>query len=217
MQDTLMSLNFFEAVSGKMKVSGGDINQYSPLVFAYLGDAVYEVFVRMLVVSQGNAPVHIMHKRSVSFVKAKAQSETIHRILEKLAPEEQDVVRRGRNAKSATVPKNADVTEYRYATGFEALLGYLYLKGDYDRLSWVLNMTTEKVEEPEKEALSEENSTDKDSITDGATEDDSAEDYSTKDAAIKEDVIKETTIKEGQADPRSMKERGDSHEGTISE
>lgn len=192
-----MSLNFFEAVSGKIKVSGGDINQYSPLVFAYLGDAVYEVFIRSLVVSQGNAPVHIMHKRSVSFVKAKAQSETIHRIMEKLTTEEQDIVRRGRNAKSATVPKNADVTEYRYATGFEALLGYLFLKGDYDRLSWVLNMTTEKDEEPVKEALSEENT---------ASED-----------PIKEDCIKEDGIKEDPADPRSMKERGDSHEGTISE
>ena len=165
-----MSLNFFEAVSGKINVSGGDINQYSPLVFAYLGDAVYEVFVRSLVVTQGNAPVHVMHKRSVSLVKAKAQSETIHRILEKLTPEEQDIVRRGRNAKSATVPKNADVTEYRYATGFEALLGYLYLKGDYDRLSWVLNMTTEKVDPADQ-----------------------------------------------LVDSQSMKEKGDSHEGTISE
>lgn len=192
-----MSLNFFEAISGNIKVSGGDINQYSPLVFAYLGDAVYEVFIRSLVVSQGNAPVHIMHKRSVSFVKAKAQSETIHRILEKLTTEEQDIVRRGRNAKSATVPKNADVTEYRYATGFEALLGYLFLKGDYDRLSWVLNMTTEKDEESVKEALSEENT---------ASEDPTLE-----------DAIKEDAIKEDPADPRSMKERGDSHEGTISE
>lgn len=139
-----MSLNFFEALSGIIKVSGGDINQYSPLVFAYLGDAVYEVFVRTMVVSEGNAPVHVMHKRSVGLVKAKAQSDTIHRLMEKLTPEEQDIVRRGRNAKSASVPKNADVTEYRYATGFEALLGYLYLKGDYDRLVWVLKMTTEK-------------------------------------------------------------------------
>ncbi len=142
-------MDFFESLKGMIKVSGGDINQYSPLVFAYMGDAVYELFIRTLIVGEGNAPVHKLHKRSVDFVKAKSQSDTIHRLHEKLTPEEQDIVRRGRNAKSATIPKNADVVEYRHATGFEALLGYLFLKGEYDRLVWLLKLSVAPDKETE--------------------------------------------------------------------
>lgn len=116
------------------------VNSLSPLVLAYVGDAVYEVFVRTLLISGGNAPVHLLHKRSVNYVKAKAQSDIIHRIMDVLTPEENDIVRRGRNAKSGTIPKNADVTEYKYATGFETLIGYLYLSKDYDRLMNILKL-----------------------------------------------------------------------------
>jgi ribonuclease-3 family protein len=121
------------------------VNQYSPLVLAYIGDTVYEIYVRTFIVSEGNAPVHMLHKKSVGFVKAKAQSDVIHSIIENLTPEEQDIVRRGRNAKSGTIPKNADVTEYKYATGFESLLGYLYLKREYSRLMEVLKMAVSTV------------------------------------------------------------------------
>ena len=113
---------------------------YSPLVLAYIGDTVYEVFIRTLVVAQGNAPVHKLHIRSTRFVKAKAQSDAVHRLIEFLTPEEQEIVRRGRNAKSGTIPKNADVADYKYATGFESLLGYLYLKKHTKRLMQILNM-----------------------------------------------------------------------------
>lgn len=126
--DFLKSLNMADGISP------GDLNSYSPLVLAYVGDAVYEVFVRTLLVSRGNASVNKLHRQSIGFVKAKAQSDTIHMLMESLNAEEQDIVRRGRNAKSGTIPKNADVTEYKYATGFESLIGYLYLKGDYGRL-----------------------------------------------------------------------------------
>lgn len=119
----------------------GDLNSYSPLVLAFLGDAVYELYIRSLIVYEGNAPVHKLHKRSITFVKAKAQSDTIHRIMELLNEEEQDIVRRGRNAKSGTIPKNADVVEYKYATGFETLLGYLYLKRDFSRLLELLKIS----------------------------------------------------------------------------
>ncbi|MGI6778122.1 MAG: Mini-ribonuclease 3 [Acetivibrionales bacterium] len=115
-----------------------DIRQYSPLVLAFLGDAVYEVYIRTLLVYQGNAPVHKLHMRSTDFVKAKAQSDIIHRIIDNLSDEEREIVRRGRNAKSGTIPKNADVTEYKYATGFESLIGYLYLKKDFARLAQIL-------------------------------------------------------------------------------
>jgi len=117
-----------------------DIREYTPLALAYLGDAVYELFIRTLVLSEGNAPVHKLHKLSTEYVKAKAQSGIIHRIFESLTPEEQDIVRRGRNAKPGTVPKNADIVEYKYATGFESLLGYLYLKQDYTRMMQILKM-----------------------------------------------------------------------------
>jgi ribonuclease-3 family protein len=121
-------------------ISSNDINNLSPLVLAYVGDAVYEVFIRTLLISKGNVPVHILHKRSINFVKAKAQSDIIHRIIGILTHEEHDVVRRGRNAKSGTIPKNADVTEYKYATGFESLIGYLYLKKDHERLLEILKL-----------------------------------------------------------------------------
>ncbi len=120
--------------------SENEVNNIAPLVLAYIGDAVYEVFIRTLLISEGNVPVHKLHQRSINFVKAKAQSEIIHRIMEKLNPDELDIVRRGRNAKSGTIPKNADVTEYKYATGFESLIGYLYLKKRNERLMEVLNM-----------------------------------------------------------------------------
>jgi ribonuclease III family protein len=129
-----MNEDFFKSINMDAGISQGDLNSYSPLVFAYIGDAVYEVFIRTLLVSHGNAPVNKLHRQSIGFVKAKAQSDTIHMLMETLSPEEQDIVRRGRNAKSGTIPKNADVTDYKYATGFESLLGYLYLKGDYSRL-----------------------------------------------------------------------------------
>ncbi|MFZ5986697.1 MAG: Mini-ribonuclease 3 [Bacillota bacterium] len=130
----------FDKFLGELKFNDNTINSLSPLVLAYIGDAVYEVFIRTLLVSEGNVPVHILHKRSIAFVKAKAQSDIIHRIMAFLTPDELDVVRRGRNAKSGTIPKNADVTEYKYATGFESLIGFLYLKKDYDRLMNILKM-----------------------------------------------------------------------------
>ncbi|TYQ17015.1 UNVERIFIED_CONTAM: ribonuclease-3 family protein [Acetivibrio alkalicellulosi] len=125
----------------KFDFSENTINSLSPLVLAYVGDAVYEVYVRVYLVSNGNTPVHLLHKRSISFVKAKAQCEIIHRIMNFLTEEELDVVRRGRNAKSGTIPKNADVTEYKYATGFESLIGFLYLKKNYERLMYILEIS----------------------------------------------------------------------------
>ena len=136
----LMDNDFLECMQKGAILTESDLNQLSPLVLAYIGDTVYEVFIRSMLVSEGRASVHTLHKRSVAFVKAKSQSDVIHKIMESLTAEEQDVVRRGRNAKSGTIPKNADVTEYKYATGFESLVGYLYLKKDYDRLRKVLEM-----------------------------------------------------------------------------
>lgn len=138
-----MNEDVFREIGKELQIRREDLKMYSPLVLAYVGDAVFELYIRTLLVSKGNAPVHKLHKQSISYVKAKSQSDTIHRMLEDLSAEEQDVVRRGRNAKSGTIPKNADVTEYKYATGFESLIGYLYLKEDYPRLLELLKISVD--------------------------------------------------------------------------
>lgn len=121
-----------------------DVMNLQPLVLAYIGDAVYEAYIRTMLVVNKKANVNLLHKMSVKYVKAKAQSDIIHRILDRLTPEEQDVVRRGRNAKSVTVPKHAEITDYRYSTGYEALIGYLYLTNATERLMEVLKMSVEE-------------------------------------------------------------------------
>lgn len=112
-------------------------NAYSPLVLAYLGDAVYELYVRSLICRK-NAPVHTLHKEATALVKAKAQSDMMEQLEPLLNEEEMAVYKRGRNAKSATVPKHADVVDYRRATGFEALLGYLYVSRQFERMETLI-------------------------------------------------------------------------------
>lgn len=121
----------FRAVFG-LKVP--DARAYSPLTLAYLGDAVFEIIVRTIIVEHSNAPVNKLHKRSSALVKASSQAEMIKVLEPLLTQEEMAVYKRGRNAKSYTMAKNATMTDYRMATGFEALLGYLYLKQDLNRI-----------------------------------------------------------------------------------
>ncbi len=110
----------------------------SPLVWAYIGDAVYELYVRTHLVSRGPSRVNQLHCESVKYVKASAQAEFVRKITEELTEEEIRIMKRGRNTKS-TVPKNADVSDYRYSTGLESLLGYLYLQNKKTRLMEILN------------------------------------------------------------------------------
>ena len=112
-----------------------DVRGYSPLTLAYLGDAVFEIIIRTIIVERSNAPVHKLHKRSSALVKAASQAEMIKVIEPVLTPEEEAVYKRGRNAKSYTMAKNASMADYRMATGFEALMGYLYLKQEYERIT----------------------------------------------------------------------------------
>lgn len=111
-----------------------DIRSYSPLTLAYIGDGVYELIIRTILVKKGNCPVNRLHKKASSLVKASAQSAIIEKIEEELTQEEHDIYRRGRNAHSPTMAKHASMADYRRATGFEALMGYLYLKEDYERM-----------------------------------------------------------------------------------
>ena len=111
-----------------------DVRTYSPLVLAYIGDAVYEVVVRSLLVGRGNAQANRLHKEGSTLVNAGAQSASLERIKEELTEEEMQVFKRGRNANSATMAKHATMSDYRRATGFEALMGYLYLTGRTERI-----------------------------------------------------------------------------------
>ena len=111
-----------------------DVCSYSPLALAYMGDAVYEVLIRTRVMNRGSMQVNKMHKKSASLVKAEAQARMIQALQEELTEEETAVYKRGRNAHSASSAKNASIRDYRMATGFEALVGYLYLTGQYERL-----------------------------------------------------------------------------------
>lgn len=114
---------------------------YPALVLAYIGDAIYEVFTRKKILSQHpDMPSHKLHIINVGYVKAKAQSNAMVAIEPVLTEKELGIYKRGRNAKSATVPKNADLTDYRRATGFEALIGYLHLAGEEERLSELMEI-----------------------------------------------------------------------------
>ena len=116
----------------------------NPLQLAIVGDGVYEVFIRAYIISNNvDLSAHKIHKEAIRYVKAKAQSDIMHSIEDELQEDELYIYKRGRNTKSATVPKNADVRDYRMATGFEALVGYLYLAGKKDRLKFVLERSIE--------------------------------------------------------------------------
>lgn len=111
-----------------------DIRTYSPLALAYLGDCIFELVIRNLVLNQGNKPVQKLHKETSAIVRASSQSKMMRVIQEELTEEEHQVYKRGRNSKTVSPAKNQSVTDYRRATGFEALMGYLYLKREYRRM-----------------------------------------------------------------------------------
>ena len=125
-----------------------DIRTYSPLTLAYIGDGVYEVIVRTILVQKGNCPVNQLHRRASSLVKASAQSAMMGIIEPLLTEDEHKIYKRGRNAHSATMAKNATMSDYRRATGFEALIGYLYLKDNFTR---ILELVREGIREMEHE------------------------------------------------------------------
>ena len=124
-------------------ISKGDLSQMSPLVWAYMGDAVYEKFIREYVIRQGLCKNGLLHKKSIKYVSAKGQSQILKEIEDFLTDEEKDIVRRGRNSNPHSPAKNADIVEYKYATGFEALIGWLYLNEKEERLEEILKKCVE--------------------------------------------------------------------------
>lgn len=114
-------------------LSGEDIMMLSPLQLAYIGDSVYELLVRTYLITKGIS-VKDLHKATTNYVKAKAQAKYAHELEDKLSEEEKGIIKKGRNAKSNTSPKNTDIIDYKYATGFECLFGYLYLMNQDERI-----------------------------------------------------------------------------------
>jgi ribonuclease-3 family protein len=123
-------------------------NLLQPLVLAYLGDAIYEVYIRQYLISLPNHRPHHLHRTATKYVSAKAQARSLHSMLPNLTEEELSVVKRGRNAKSGSSPKNTDILVYRQSTAFECLLGYLFYTEKHERLQQLMLMALEACEVP---------------------------------------------------------------------
>ena len=127
------SLTLLENIKKEFQCEEQDIRSYSPLTLAYIGDCIYEIIIRTVVVERGNKSPQSLHKTVTKYVKAETQCELFQVLQDELTEEEMAVMRRGRNAKSFTTAKNASVGDYRKASGLEALFGYLYLTGQTER------------------------------------------------------------------------------------
>ena len=127
--------NFLE-----IKKSKDEIQLMSPLTWAYIGDAVYELYVRNKLINETNMKPHKLHIEAIKYVKASAQANILKNIYEDLTEEEKEIVRRGRNTQNHHLPKNSNIQEYMYSTAFEALIGYLYLTEQNERLKEILEM-----------------------------------------------------------------------------
>lgn len=147
MEESIKQFDFSGGMKAALELKGVDAGMYSPLVLAYIGDAVYELLIRTKVVNQGSMQVNKMHKKSASLVKAETQANLVKVLLETLTPGELAVYKRGRNARAATTAKHATMIDYRMATGFEALIGYLYLDEQYERLLELIHEGLEKIGE----------------------------------------------------------------------
>lgn len=129
-----MASSLNDYLNDKFNIEPKDIRTYSPLTLAYIGDAIFDVVIRSILVNKGNTPVNKLHQRASQIVKATTQAAMIIALMDELTDEERDWYRRGRNSKPHTKAKNASTMDYLEATGFEAVMGYLYLTGDMDRI-----------------------------------------------------------------------------------
>ena len=139
------SLSFLEKMKQDFACENKDIRTYSPLTLAFVGDCVFDLIIRTVIVERANRSPHDLHKMKSRIVKAQTQAELGEAIQELLSEEEQSVYRRGRNAKSGTTAKNASVGDYRKATALEALVGYLFLQNQEDRILFLVKAGLEKL------------------------------------------------------------------------
>ena len=152
MEESITLKDFLGFYKKTMEMGPVDAGTYSPLVLAYIGDAVYEVMIRAKVINKGSIQVNKLHKRSAELVMAGTQAAMIRLLEEDLTEEEHAVYKRGRNAKSVTMAKHATMKDYRMATGFEALMGYLYLTEQMERMAELLGHGLKKLGELEEDA-----------------------------------------------------------------
>ena len=141
--------SFLTQIKEEFQLGEQELNSYSPLVLAYIGDCVYELLVRTLLVGKANCQVSKLHKKAIDYVKAETQAAMIAALMDELTEEEQDVFRRGKNAKPHTIPKNASLSDYRRATGMEAVIGYLYLKDDMERVIELVKLGLDRLKKGE--------------------------------------------------------------------
>lgn len=144
------SLDLFRTIREQLQLQKIDICEYSPLTLAYIGDGIYELVIRTIVVDKANTSAKNLHRMSSSMVKASAQARLIQVLQEDLTEEEQRIYKRGRNAKSTTMAKNATMNDYRAATGFEALMGYLYLTEQSERMLALIQSGLDRIRKETK-------------------------------------------------------------------
>ena len=132
-------------LNAKFGIESKDIRTYSPLTLAYIGDVVFDVIIRSILVNKGNTAVNKLHKRASDIVKAGTQAAFVKALMDDFTEEEADVYRRGRNSKPHTKAKNASTMDYLDATGFEAVIGFLYLTDNMDRICELIEMGIEKL------------------------------------------------------------------------
>lgn len=132
------SVSLLDQIKETFQCKDADVRALSPLTLAYIGDAIYDLVIRSVVVERANRSANDLHKKTVKYVKAEAQSKMIQELLSELTEDEKAVYKRGRNAKSYTTAKNASMSDYRKATGFEALMGFLYLTNQTDRMLYLV-------------------------------------------------------------------------------
>ncbi len=129
-----MDESLISQICKRFSIENTTASMLSPLTLAYIGDAVFELVIRSVAVSTMNTSANELHKYTSSIVKASTQAEFVDRIKNLLTEDERNILKRGRNAKSHSTAKNSTMHDYRRATGLEALIGYLYLNGQMDRL-----------------------------------------------------------------------------------
>lgn len=145
MEKSMISLE--DSLDSVFGLSSKDWKLYSPLTLAYLGDAVYEMVIRTICVKRTNMQTQKMHRKVTGYVSAKAQAKMMDALIGELTEEEESIYRRGRNSKPYTKAKNASMEEYLKATGFEALVGYLYLQKEYERMNALIAHGIEALQE----------------------------------------------------------------------
>ena len=139
------SLSLLRKLQKEFACEEVDLRNYSPLTLAFLGDCVFDLIIRTVIVERGNRAAESLHKKKSAIVTAQTQAQMAEILLDELSEEELTIYKRGRNAKSYSTAKNASVTDYRKATGFEALLGYLYLQNKEDRIIELVKFALERM------------------------------------------------------------------------